>query len=125
MCSPAESQDSDLAIYLDYGVDSFFGSCRDIAINHQGLVFRSRWKFPLGTQLALRICARCKDSDENGVCQDVSGLVVGCEALQNRHVQPDLYEHWFKVAVLFIDLAEPAQEDLERLGDQLELGVVG
>ncbi len=123
MCSPAESQDSDLAIYLDYGVDSFFCSSRDLAINHQGLVFRSRWKFPLGTQLALRICAGCKDSDENGVCQDVSGLVVGCEAIQK--VPPDLSEHWFKVAVLFVDLAVPAQEDLERLGDQLELGVVG
>ena len=56
--TPDSSREADIVIYLDYGVDCVFGYYSDIRLNEQGLVFRSRWRLDLGTQISLRVCAQ-------------------------------------------------------------------
>jgi hypothetical protein len=74
-----DSREADIVIYLDYGVDCLFGYYSDIRLNDQGLVFRSRWQFDLGTQISLRVCAEPESPESTPVCVDLTGIVVAYE----------------------------------------------
>jgi hypothetical protein len=113
MCSQIGGfQESDFAIYLDYGVDCCFGHQGDLAINERGIVLKSPWRFPLGTQLAIRICAHALKPEDCPVCEDVTGLVVSCERVDDR-------DRSFESTILLLDVSEPAQHELCRVGNQL------
>jgi hypothetical protein len=114
MCSSCDDQGPDFVVYLDYGIDCCFGSHGDLAISERGIVLRSRWRFPLGTQLALRICAHATHPDDGPVCEDLTGMVVSCERLEERYP-------CFKATILFLDITPPAQQGLGRVADRLEL----
>jgi len=114
MLPSCDSQGPDFAIYLDYGIDCCFGSHGDLTISERGIVLRSRWRFPLGTQLALRICAHPIHPDDCPVCEDLTGMVVSCERIEERYP-------CFKVTILFLDVTLPAQQGLGRVADRLVL----
>jgi hypothetical protein len=112
MCSSSDAQGPDLAIYLDYGIDCCFGNHGDLIINERGIVLRSPWRFPLGTQLAMRICAHPVRPDECPVCEDVTGMVVSCERVEER---------CFEATILFLDVTLPTRQGLGRVADRLEI----
>ena len=114
MCASSDAQDADFAIYLDYGIDCCFGYPGDLVISENGIVLRSRWCFPLGTQLAIRVCAHAVGPEDYPVCEDVTGMVVSCERIDERYPS-------FEATILFLDVTEPAQEGLCRVADRLEL----
>jgi hypothetical protein len=115
MCSPKDGQDADFAIYLDYGVDSCFGKSSDITVHERGIVFRSRWQFPLETQLAIRLCTHPEKLGESPECEEITGIVVSCERLE--YTRP-----WFETALIFVDVTQRIQKELDRLADQLVTG---
>jgi hypothetical protein len=115
MCSPKDGQDADFAIYLDYGVDSCFGKSSDITVHERGIVFRSRWQFPLETQLAIRLCTQPEKLGESLECEEITGIVVSCERL--GHTRP-----WFETALIFVDVTQRIQRELNRLANQLVAG---
>ena len=115
MDSPVgDFQEADFAIYLDYGADCCFGGQGDLVINERGIVLRSRWRFPLGTQLAIRICAHALGPEDCPVCEDVTGMVVSCERVDDR-------DRSFQSTILLLDVSEPAQHELCRVASQLDL----
>jgi hypothetical protein len=114
MCCSGDAPGADFAIYLDYGIDCCFGNHDDLIISERGIVLRSRWHFPLGTQLALRICAHPLGPDDCPVCEDVTGIVVSCERMEDRY-------HCFEATILLLDVTLLAQEGLGRVADRLEL----
>ncbi|MGA8658688.1 MAG: hypothetical protein WB586_21335 [Chthoniobacterales bacterium] len=113
-CSPADAHDADVAIYLNYGIDCSLGYFGDLVISERGIIFRSRWRFSLGTQLALRVCAQGQGVEEYPVCEELTGLVVSCEPYYGR-------SRLFEVTVLFLDVPEPVQLRIGRLATRPEL----
>jgi len=63
------------SIYLDYGADS--QECAHLSISERGMVFKSRWQFPVGTQLALLFAY--KDPFGRPAKTEVEGIIVDCE----------------------------------------------
>jgi hypothetical protein len=114
MISPGDAHCPDFAVYLDYGIDCYFGSCGDLVLNERGFILTSQWRFTLGTQLAIRVCAHPLHADECPVCEDIIGMVVSCERVHERL-------RAFEVTILFLDVSEPAQEELSRVANRLEL----
>jgi len=112
--SVEDFQEADFAIYLDYGADCCFGNQGDLVINERGIVLRSRWRFPLGTQLAIRICAHAPGPEACPVSEDVTGMVVSCERVDDR-------DRSFQSTILLLDVSEPAQHELCRVASQLDL----
>jgi hypothetical protein len=109
-----DSREADIVIYLDYGVDCLFGYYSDIRLNDQGLVFRSRWRFDLGTQISLRVCAEPESPESTPVCVDLTGIVVSCDRMYCRSLA-------YEVTLLFLnELADSARE-LSRLTSRPEL----
>lgn len=113
-CSPGDADDADIVIYLDHGVDCSLGYFGDLVINERGMIFRSRWRFRLGTQLALRLCTQGQGVEDNPVCEELTGLVVSCEPYYGR-------SRLFEVTVLFLEVPEPMQLRIERLATRPEL----
>jgi len=107
-----DSREADIVIYLDYGVDCLFGYYSDIRLNDQGLVFRSRWRFDLGTQISLRVCAKPESPESTPVCVDLTGIVVSCDRMYCRSVA-------YEVTLLFFD--DQADGELSRLTSRPEL----
>jgi hypothetical protein len=114
MCCSGDAQGAEFAVYLDYGIDCCFGTHADLSITDTGIVLRSRWRFPLGTQLAMRICAQPVGPEDCAVCQDLTGMVVSCERVDYRRP-------CFEATILFLDVTRPAQQELGRVADRLEL----
>jgi hypothetical protein len=114
MIAPDDASSPDFAVYLDYGIDCYFGSGGDLVLNERGFILKSQWRFALGTQLAIRVCAHPLRPDECPVCEEVIGMVVSCERVQGRL-------RGFEVTTLFLDVSEPTQEGLCRVADRLEL----
>ena len=114
MCSSCDDQGPDFAVYLDYGVDCCFGNYGDLVISDRGIVLRSRWRFPLGTQLAMRICAHAVPPDDCPVCEDLTGMVVSCERVEERNP-------CFEATILFLDVTLPVQQGLGRVADRLQI----
>ena len=71
-CFPADFHDADVAIYLDCGIDCSLGYYGDLVINERGMIFRSRWRFRLGTQLAVQLCARGQDVKDCPICEELT-----------------------------------------------------
>jgi hypothetical protein len=114
MILPGDAPSPDFAVYLDYGIDCYFGSCGDLVLNDRGFILTSPWRFALGTQLAIRVCAHPLRQDECPICEDVVGMVVSCERVHERLRS-------FEITILFLDISEPTQEELSRVADRLEL----
>jgi len=114
MCCPGDAQGAEFAVYLDYGIDCFFGTHADLRITDRGIILRSRWRFPLGTQLAMRICARPIGPEDCAICQDLTGMVVSCERV-------DSLRPCFEATILLLDVTYPVQQELGRVADRLEL----
>ena len=109
-----DSREADLVIYLDYGVDCVFGYYSDIRLNDPGLVFRSRWRFDLGTQISLRVCAKPESPESTPVCVDLNGIVVSCDRMFSRSVA-------YEVTLLFFDEQADSGNELSRLTSRPEL----
>jgi hypothetical protein len=107
-------READIVIYLDYGVDCVFGYYSDIRLNEQGLIFRSRWRFDLGTQIALRVCAQPKWPEVTPVCVDLAGIVVSCDRMYCRSVA-------YEVTLLFVNEQPENGCELSRLTSRPEL----
>ncbi len=114
MCCSGDAQGAEFAVYLDYGIDCCFGTYADLSITEAGIILRSRWRFPLGTQLAMRICAQPTGPEDCAVCQDLTGMVVSCERIVDEQT-------CFEATILFLDVTRPAQRELGRVADRLEL----
>ncbi|MBV9105266.1 MAG: hypothetical protein JO313_04500 [Verrucomicrobia bacterium] len=114
MCSSCDTHGPDFTVYLDYGIDCCFGNHGDLSISERGIVLRSRWHFPLGTQLAIRICAHPVTPEDCPVCEDLTGMVVSCERMEDRY-------SCFEATILFLDVTLPAQQGLGRVADRLDL----
>jgi hypothetical protein len=112
--STPDSREADIVIYLDYGVDCVFGYYSDIRLNDQGLVFRSRWRFDLGTQISLRVCAKPESPDTTPVCVDLTGIVVSCDRMYCRSVA-------YEVTLLFFEEQSESGCELSRLTCRPEL----
>ena len=112
--SISDSREADLVIYLDYGVDCLFGHYSDIRLSDQGLVFRSRWQFDLGTQISLRVCAEPESPECSPVCVDLNGIVVSCDRMYCRSLA-------YEVTLLFFDEQPESGCDLSRLTSRPEL----
>jgi hypothetical protein len=109
-----DSGEADIVIYLDYGVDCLFGYYSDIRLNDQGLVFRSRWRFDLGTQISLRVCAEAETPESTPVCVDLTGMVVSCDRMYSRSVA-------YEVTLLFFEEQAESGGELSRLTSRPEL----
>ena len=109
-----EGREADIVIYLDYGVDCLFGYYSDIRLNDQGLVFRSRWRFDLGTQISLRVCAKPETPESTPVCVDLNGIVVSCDRMYSRAVA-------YEVTLLFFYEQADSGYELSRLTSRPEL----
>jgi hypothetical protein len=112
--SMSDKREADLVIYLDYGVDCLFGYYSDICLNEQGLVFRSRWRFDLVTQISLRVCAKPESPESSPVCVDLNGIVVSCDRMYCRSLA-------YEVTLLFFDEQPEGSCDLRRLTSRPEL----
>jgi hypothetical protein len=112
--STPDNREADIVIYLDNGVDCLFGYYSDIRLNDQGLVFRSRWQFDLGTQIALRVCAEPKSPESSPVCVDLDGIVVACDRMYCRSLA-------YEVTLLFLDEQPQSGCGLSRLTCRPEL----
>jgi hypothetical protein len=116
MIAPGDSEGAKIVVYLDYGLDSYFGDCADLMLDDRGFVLRSRWRFPEGMQLAVRICAHPTRAGEVPICEDVTGIVVSCERMRDQRSS-------FRVTILFLDITEPTQDELSRVAERLELAI--
>src|SRR5260370_3751659 len=82
-------------------------------MNDQGLVFRSRWRFDLGTQISLRVCAEPETPESSPGRVDLNGIVVSCDRMYCRTLA-------YEVTLLFFD-EQPEGCDLSRLTCRPEL----
>lgn len=105
---------ADYEVVLDYGADSFLGYFGQLTLTETGLRFRSRWRFKLGTQLAVRLCIESRAANEPRVCEEVIGVVVGCDPLLDEPT-------WYEMHVLFVDLPRAIRRELGRLAIRPEL----
>ena len=91
---PAQQTQS---ISLDYGADETSGSV-SFSESERGFSLRSRWRFSVGTELALD-CAWC-DVRLGARRVSVEGIVVCCESCA---------EAGYETTVLLLDLPEEAK----------------
>jgi hypothetical protein len=101
-------------IYFDRAAECLSAYFSEITLNEHGIIFRSRWKFDLGTQLGLKVCVETEYADSAPVCIDLTGMVVHC---QRMYSQSPLYE----ITVLFLDRREKPPKSLNRLTCRSEL----
>ena len=113
-CSAPTVAKADYEVYLDYGADSFFGYFGQLTLTETGIRFRSRWRFNLGTQLAVRLCIESRAANEPPVCEEVTGFVVSCDPLLDDPT-------WYEMVVLFLDLPLTARREFGRLAVRPEL----
>jgi hypothetical protein len=115
MKSPhAKCRNADVVIYFDRAAECLSSYFSEITLNDHGIIFRSRWEFELGTQLALKVCVEPQFSDSAPVCIDLTGMVVHCERMYSQTPV-------FEVTVLFLDRREKPPKSLDRLTCRPEL----
>lgn len=88
---------------LEYGIDETLCDERDFTVCERGMVFTSRWRFELGTQLALALSASAASR-----CARLEGIVVECEEIRER---------CFRSTLLFLDVPEEMRAQLASLGE--------
>jgi hypothetical protein len=113
-CSPTKASDADYAVYLDYGVDSYFGYFNQLALDARGMRLCSRWRFSVGTQLALRLSFASRFPNQPCLGGEVTGVVVSCDP----HLEAAAC---YDTTVLFVDVPSPLREVFHRLAARPEL----
>jgi hypothetical protein len=113
-CSAPTAAKADYEVYLDYGADSFFGHFGQLSLTETGIRFKSRWRFSLGTQLAVRLCIESRAASEPRVCEEVTGFVVSCDPCLDDPT-------WYEMVVLFLDLPTTVRQEFGRLAVRPEL----
>jgi hypothetical protein len=111
---PAKCRNADVMIYFDRAAECLSSYFSEITLNDHGIIFRSRWEFDLGTQLALKVCVEPEYSDSAPVCIDLTGMVVHCERV---YCQSPLFE----VTLLFLNRRERPPQSLDQLTRRPEL----
>jgi hypothetical protein len=111
---PAKCRNADVMIYFDRAAECLSSYFSEITLNDHGIIFRSRWEFDLGTQLALKVCVEPEYSDSAPVCIDLTGMVVHCERV---YCQSPLFE----VTLLFLNRRETPPQSLNQLTRRPEL----
>src|SRR5260221_4531924 len=106
--SPAKCRNADVMIYFDRAAECLSSYFSEITLNDHGIIFRSRWEFDLGTQLALKVCVESEYSDSAPVCIDLTGMVVHCESV---YCQSPLFE----LTLFFSNRFDKLPKTLHRL----------
>jgi hypothetical protein len=96
------------AIYLEYGADEADCEQQEVGVCGRGLSFKSRWKFPLGTELAVVISFRDADGSETRV--SVEGVIVECEPVS---------AHCWRTVLAFVDLSDDIRARVDDLASHL------
>ena len=68
------------SIYLDYGADAKKCDISELNISERGMVFKSRWQFSMGTQLAMVFSFQ--DMFGRAIKAETEGIVVDCEEVE-------------------------------------------
>lgn len=100
------------SLYLDYGADEHDCEEHEFEICERGMHFKTRWQFPVGTQLAVAFTFR----DSEGKMQRTSteGIIVDCE-----RVGCDCHQ----TTLLFLELPDPLRAVIGDTSRQLEANV--
>jgi hypothetical protein len=98
-------------LVLDHGIDEQFVDS-DIAVDERGMRFRSRWEFPLGTELAVS----CQWHHPRLGWRQIrmEGVVVWCEC-QRRSTDGKAFD----TAVLFLELPDDLRQSLREFSFEL------
>ena len=104
-CTAARLQ----SIFLDYGADETTGSVK-FSQSESGFSLRSRWKFSVGTELALD-CAWC-DARLGVRRMSIAGIVVGCERCA---------EAGYETTVFMVDLPDTAKATVHEFAERAEV----
>jgi hypothetical protein len=108
-CPSAAASSSQLtALYLDYGADEQICANGALEVSERGMRFVSRWRFDIGTQLAISCVFRHPRLGTQRVT--VEGTVVWCEASPK-----DGYES----TLLFLELPDELKQSLREFSYQL------
>ncbi|HEY0793355.1 MAG TPA: hypothetical protein VGD78_19990 [Chthoniobacterales bacterium] len=112
--SPTKVSDADYAVYLDYGADSYFGYFNELALDSRGMRLCARWRFAVGTQLALRLSFAGRYAGQPCMEGEITGLVVNCDPHLNGAAA-------YETTVLFLDVPPSLQEVFDLLAARPEL----
>ena len=96
------------SLYLDYGADA--QACDEaIEVSERGMRFQSRWKFEIGTQMAIACVHEHPRLGRQRVT--VEGIVVWC--------QPGGSDHCYETTLLFPELPDELRQSLREFSHQL------
>ena len=98
------------SLYLDYGVDAQACENGGIEISDRGMRFRSRWRFDIGTQIAVACVFEHPRMGSQRVT--VEGIVVWCELTGHD---------CFESTLLFLELPEELKQNLREFSFQLSV----
>jgi hypothetical protein len=95
------------SLYLDYGVDSQLCEDRDaIEISDRGMRVRSRWRFDIGTELAVSFVSdHCRHEKTRFTAE---GIVVWCEECAGDSA-------CYESTLLFLELPDELKQSLREL----------
>ena len=99
------------ALYLDYGADAQSCEAGGLEISERGMFFRSRWRFDIGTQLAVACVQQHPELGAQRVV--VEGLVVWCETKTSGGFKT------FETTLLFLELPDELKQGLKNFTCQL------
>jgi hypothetical protein len=91
------------SFYLDYGADEEHGVCGSVEISERGMLFRSRWRFSIGTQLAVALEHMHPRLGLSRVT--IEGIVVWCEPIGGQRYESTL---------LFLELPDELRPSLRE-----------
>ena len=96
------------SLYLDYGADE--QACDEaIEVSERGMRFQSRWKFEIGTQMAIACVHEHPRLGPQRVT--VEGIVVWC--------QPGGSDHCYETTLLFPELPDELRQSLREFSHEL------
>ena len=97
-------------LILDHGADEQWADA-PVVLGEQGMRFSSRWRFPFGAQLSVKLQGSLdQDERENRHQFHAVGMVVHSEVKSRTASRKSVYE----TTVLFLDVAEESLETLRR-----------
>jgi len=95
------------SIYLGYGIDA--QNCDDhhpVEVSDRGRLFRSRWRFEIGTQLAISFVSERGRFGKKRLTAE--GIVVWCESCPGDPAT-------FESTLLFLELPDELKQSLREL----------
>ena len=91
------------SFYLDYGADEERGLCGSVEVSERGMLFRSKWRFTIGTQLAVALEHM---HPRLGLSRmTLEGIVVWCEPIG---------DHRYESTLLFLELPDELRPSLRE-----------